>query len=134
MSPNWESMAEFLASPVAHFCIAPWPGAQQTVPMDRDTLGQILQSLSPVYERPTSEKERAGIDKARAEATRARRSSTGITAKLRMEDADNQAEFGESYASPFNASGGRQVVRTGTDKKTGRKVIQYDDGSVEYAQ
>lgn len=28
--------------------------------------------------------------------------------------------------------GGRSVVRTGTDKKTGRKVIQYSDGTVAY--
>lgn len=28
--------------------------------------------------------------------------------------------------------GGRNVVRTGTDKKTGRKVIQYSDGTVAY--
>ena len=29
---------------------------------------------------------------------------------------------------------GKTIVRTGTDKKTGRKVVQYSDGSVEYAR
>ncbi len=28
----------------------------------------------------------------------------------------------------------KTVVKTGTDKKTGKKVIQYSDGSIEYAQ
>jgi hypothetical protein len=31
-------------------------------------------------------------------------------------------------------SGERRVVRTGVDKSSGKKVVQYDDGTVEYAE
>ena len=117
-----------------------WPGSKEPVAMDQDSLGRILQSLSPKYERPISEKERAGIEKDRAVAAKYRsdaQKKTGITGKERMEllmeDAANQAEFGESYQSPFNISPGeKSVVRTGKDSK-GRKVVQYSDGSIEYA-
>jgi hypothetical protein len=30
--------------------------------------------------------------------------------------------------------GGKRVVRTGIDKASGRKVVQYEDGTVEYAE
>lgn len=36
-----------------------WPGAKQAVPMTEDQLGEVLQSLSPKYERANSERERA---------------------------------------------------------------------------
>lgn len=35
-----------------------WPGAKQAVPMTEDQLGEVLQSLSPKYERANSERER----------------------------------------------------------------------------
>jgi hypothetical protein len=30
-------------------------------------------------------------------------------------------------------NGGKQIVRTGTDKATGKKVVQYSDGTISYA-
>jgi ribosomal protein L13 len=38
---------------------------------------------------------------------------------------------GRAYTPRSNA--GRTVVRTGKDKKNGRRVVQYSDGSTDYA-
>jgi hypothetical protein len=48
-------------------------------------------------------------------------------------DPNNQGPETEQAAGA-QSTAQRTVVRTGTDKATGRKVVQYSDGSVEYAK
>lgn len=123
-----------------------WPGADEPEPMDRESLGKILQSLSPAYERPKSDMERAKIDKTMAHADQMRsKGSTGITKKdeleLRIEDAANRVDL-PGYESPFDmydadrsSTGGRDVVATGTETMpdgSTRRVVKYSDGSIGY--
>jgi hypothetical protein len=42
-----------------------WPGSKEAVPMDDQTLGRVLQALSPKYEQPKSEKEVVDLENAK---------------------------------------------------------------------
>lgn len=45
-----------------------------------------------------------------------------------------QENFSGGSALQGPTETGRAVVRTGTDRKTGKKVVQYSDGTIEYAE
>lgn len=44
----------------------------------------------------------------------------------------NMDGFGGTTANVAPSSGGKSIVKTGVDKATGRKVVQYSDGTVGY--
>lgn len=75
----------------------------------------------------------AKIAQAQQEANKQR--YVGAIRGIRMEGAPNglMDTNVESGAQPPSASN-RTVVQTGTEKGTGKKVVRYSDGSVEYAQ
>lgn len=53
---------------------------------------------------------------------------------LRMKkDAEAALKEAEGAGSDVGAAGERTVVKTGTEKGTGRKVVQYSDGTTDYA-
>jgi hypothetical protein len=118
-----------------------WPGSKEgAVPMNEDDLARLLQSLSPQYETPKSEMERANI-----EATKRK---GGINVKdmeeLRQKQAKNisdstaMSDNPVDYEGAYSKLGGgifnqenRKVARTGMTK-SGLKAVQYDDGQIEY--
>ena len=133
-----------------------WPGAEGPVQMDENELGRILQSMSPKYERPMSDKAAADVDATRAGAEEKRgkaefykKGGTGVMQEERLRQAQAKAiskaseadlegptiSYEEAYDS---LEGGRfsgdqptrKVVRRG-QTADGKRVVMYDDGSIE---
>lgn len=50
------------------------------------------------------------------------------------EKLSGKASASQAQAQPPAKATQKQIVRTGTDKATGKKVVQYSDGTVEYAK
>lgn len=133
-----------------------WPGADGPVPMTEDELGRILQSMSPKYERPMSDKAAADVDATRAGAEEKRgkakfygEGGTGIMqqerlrqaqAKALVKDSEDEAGYPTlTYEDAYRSLEGgqfagsaptRKIVRRG-QTADGKRVVMYDDGSVE---
>ena len=86
-----------------------WPGGKGAEPMDDQALGRILQSLSPKYERPKSDKEYAEMEGAKM--------GGGISLKdmekLRQDHARYMSEGSELSESPLTYQDAYQQVGGG---------------------
>lgn len=70
--------------------------------------------------------------KNRETATRMMMESGGILGQSQLEEFDKAIESAKESASAPNADRPtRKIVRTGTNNDTGKRVVQYDDGSIE---
>jgi hypothetical protein len=147
LSLNDAAYSGYLAKPRAVLASNTFGGksADATIDIDNLMTGQGLESLKSIFGAAPTEGERkilmdmqASVDKTPAQR-KAIMERAIAAAKTRAAYAENKAKAirGGSYltdgAEAPAAQSEKSVVRTGVDKQ-GRKVVQYSDGSLEYAK